>query len=155
MFSLFTQKVKGLKSMRKYAEDQKYPRNYGIEEKEVHVCCSPQVSKRYVMGEKKEHKSCVCQFRVFSGPATTRYFCVRSQLRFLPCRGIQLDRAAVCYFSSHHCYYYCCCCCCCCCCYPLLHRPFSVFSRGERYFWPKLFLLFSIEIYEAHIQRVM
>ena len=53
--------------------------------------------------EKGKHKSCVCQFRVFSAPATTRYFCVRSQLRFLPSRGIQLDRAAVCYFSSHHC----------------------------------------------------
>ena len=32
---------------------------------------------------------------VFSGPATTRYFCVRSQLRFLPRRGIQLDRCVL------------------------------------------------------------
>ena len=32
---------------------------------------------------------------VFSGPATTRYFCVRSQLRFLPRQGIQLDRCVL------------------------------------------------------------
>ena len=92
------------------------------EDKEVHDL---KFQTNIWLVEKKKHKSCVCQFRVFSGPATTRYFCVRSQLRFLPWRGIQLDRAAVCYFSSHHSYCYCCYC-------PILHHPISVHTVHER-----------------------
>ena len=92
--------------------------------------------------EKGKHKSCVCQFRVFSAPATTRYFCVRSQLRFLPSRGIQLDRAAVCYFSSHHCW-----CCCCCCCYtPLLKGE----EKAAEIFLTQTIIFFYWNIWGPH-----